>query len=145
PGWRAGCCGAGGTSGALAERASQDRTWVFGHVIVDEAQELSPMAWRMLMRRSPTRSRPGAGAMPQPGAPGAPGSWAMALDPHAAGRWRVEQLTVNYRTPAEIMAVAADVLASMGTGLEPPRSARETGTTPWHLRLPLADPAGGLG
>jgi hypothetical protein len=33
------------------------------------------------------------------------------------------------------MAVAADVLASMGTGLEPPRSARESGTTPWHLRL----------
>jgi DNA helicase IV len=120
-------------SGGLAERASQDRSWVFGHVIVDEAQELSPMAWRMLMRRSPSRSMTVVGDMAQTGAPWGPGSWARALDPHAPGRWRVEQLTVNYRTPAEIMAVAADVLATMDAGLEPPRSARETGTAPWHL------------
>src|SRR5215467_13320415 len=39
-----------------AERAAGDRTWAFGHVIVDEAQELSPMAWRMLMRRCPAKS-----------------------------------------------------------------------------------------
>src|SRR5512132_2200479 len=122
-----------GASGSLAERASQDRSWVFGHVIVDEAQELSPMAWRMLMRRSPSRSMTVVGDMAQTGAPWGPGSWARALDPHAAGRWRVEQLTVNYRTPAEIMAVAADVLATLDAGLEPPRSAREAGTAPWHL------------
>src|SRR5512132_3821896 len=54
-----------GTSGGLAERASQDRSWVFGHVIVDEAQELSPMAWRMLMRRSPSRSMTVVGDMTQ--------------------------------------------------------------------------------
>jgi superfamily I DNA/RNA helicase len=131
----------------VAERARQDRGWVFGHVIVDEAQELSAMAWRMLMRRSPSRSMTVVGDMAQTGAPWGPGSWARALDPHAAGRWRVEELTINYRTPAEIMAVAADVLASMGTGLEPPRSAREAGTAPWHLRLAPADtdPAAGLG
>jgi DNA helicase IV len=104
----------------LAERARQDRSWVFGHVIVDEAQELSAMAWRMLMRRSPSRSMTVVGDMAQTGAAWGPGSWAAALDPYAAGRWRVEELTVNYRTPAEIMAVAADVLASMGDG-EPPR------------------------
>src|SRR5262249_53301448 len=39
-----------------AERAAADRTWAFGHLIVDEAQELSPMAWRTLMRRCPTKS-----------------------------------------------------------------------------------------
>ena len=39
-----------------AERAAEDRTWTFGHVIVDEAQELTPMAWRVLMRRCPSRS-----------------------------------------------------------------------------------------
>jgi DNA helicase IV len=119
--------------GGLAERASQDRSWVFGHVIVDEAQELSAMAWRMLMRRSPSRSMTVVGDMAQTGAPWGPGSWARALDPHVAGRWRVEQLTVNYRTPAEIMAVAADVLASTDAGLQAPRSAREAGTAPWHL------------
>jgi hypothetical protein len=40
----------------LAERAAADRTWAFGHVIVDEAQELSEMAWRLLARRCPARS-----------------------------------------------------------------------------------------
>lgn len=42
-----------GAGGMLAERAPQDRTWAYGHVIVDEAQELSPMAWRMVLRRCP--------------------------------------------------------------------------------------------
>src|SRR5215211_3470821 len=91
----------------LAEQARQDRGWVFGHVIVDEAQELPAMAWRMLMRRSPSRSMTVVGDMAQTGATWGPGSWARALDPYAPGRWRVEELTVNYRTPAEIMAVAA--------------------------------------
>jgi DNA helicase IV len=129
----------------LAERARQDRGWVFGHVIVDEAQELSAMAWRMLMRRSPSRSMTVVGDMAQTGASWGPGSWARALDPYAAGRWRVEELTVNYRTPAEIMAVAADVLASMGGGAEPPRSVREAGVEPWHLRLGPDDLAAALG
>jgi DNA helicase IV len=129
---------------SLADRARQDRGWVFGHVIVDEAQELSAMAWRMLMRRSPSRSMTVVGDMAQTGAPWGPGSWAAALDPHAAGRWRVEELTVNYRTPSEIMAVAADVLASLGGGLEPPRSVRDAGVDPWHLRLDPDELAAGL-
>jgi DNA helicase IV len=129
----------------VAERARQDRGWVFGHVIVDEAQELSAMAWRMLMRRSPSRSMTVVGDMAQTGAPWGPGSWARALDPHAAGRWRVEELTINYRTPAEIMAVAADVLAAIDPGLAPPRSAREAGTAPWPLRLAPAELAARLG
>jgi DNA helicase IV len=128
----------------LADRARQDRGWVFGHVIVDEAQELPAMAWRMLMRRSPSRSMTVVGDMAQTGASWGPGSWARALDPYAAGRWRVEELTVNYRTPAEIMAVAADVLASMGGGAEPPRSVRDGGVEPWHLRLDPDDLAAGL-
>jgi DNA helicase IV len=119
----------------LADRARQDRTWVFGHVIVDEAQELSAMAWRMLLRRSPTRSMTVVGDVAQTGSPWGRGSWARALDPHAPGRWRVEQLTINYRTPAEIMAVAADVLAAVDGDLAPPRSVREAGTHPWRLRL----------
>ena len=125
-------------AGTIAERARQDRTWTFGHAIVDEAQEVSAMAWRMLLRRCPTRSMTVVGDVAQTGAPWGAGSWARALDPHAAGRWRVAGLTVNYRTPAEIMAVAADVLATVDGDLEPPRSVREAGTAPWHLRL---DPA----
>jgi len=125
-------------AGTIAERARQDRTWTFGHAIVDEAQEVSAMAWRMLLRRCPTRSMTVVGDVAQTGAAWGAGSWARALDPHAAGRWRVAGLTVNYRTPAEIMAVAADVLATVDGDLEPPRSVREAGTAPWHLRL---DPA----
>jgi hypothetical protein len=52
------------------------------------------------------------------------------LDPYVRGRWRTEQLTVNYRTPAEIMAVAADVLASAAPGERPPESVREEGVAP---------------
>jgi DNA helicase IV len=126
------------TAESVAERARHDRTWTFGHVVVDEAQELSAMAWRMLMRRCPTRSMTVVGDLAQTGAPWGAGSWARSLDPQAPGRWRVEQLTVNYRTPAEIMAVAADVLAGVDRGLEPPRSVREAGTAPWSLQL---DPA----
>jgi DNA helicase IV len=125
-------------AGTIADRAREDRTWTFGHVIVDEAQEVSAMAWRMLLRRCPTRSMTVVGDVAQTGAPWGAGSWARALDPHAPGRWRVAGLTVNYRTPAEIMAVAADVLATVAEGLEPPRSVREAGTAPWHMEL---DPA----
>ena len=123
----------------LAERARRDRGWQFGHVIVDEAQELSAMAWRMLMRRCPSRSMTVVGDLAQTGAPGGATSWAQALDPDAAGRWRGERLTVNYRTPAEIMAVAADVLAGTAPGLPAPSSVRETGVQPWHLRVDEAD------
>jgi DNA helicase IV len=124
---------------SIAERARQDRTWTFGHVIVDEAQEVSAMAWRMLMRRCPTRSMTVVGDVAQTGAPWGAGSWARSLDPNAAGRWRVEALTVNYRTPAEVMAVAADVLAAVAEDLEPPRSVRAAGTPPWSLRLAAAE------
>ncbi|MFC9124536.1 HelD family protein, partial [Streptomyces sp. NPDC057067] len=54
---------------SAAERAAADRTWAFGHIIVDEAQELSPMAWRLLMRRGAAPPRdPGGG--PPPTGPG---------------------------------------------------------------------------
>jgi hypothetical protein len=52
------------------------------------------------------------------------------LDPYVKGRWREERLTVNYRTPAEIMAVAADVLAEVAPDERPPESVREEGAAP---------------
>ncbi len=118
-----------------AERAAADRTWTFGHVVVDEAQELSPMAWRLLVRRCPTRSMTVVGDVAQTGSLAGADRWAEVLDPHARGLWRLEELTVNYRTPAEIMAVAADVLAAGGTGLTPPQSVREGGEPPEAVRV----------
>ncbi|MGW3607016.1 HelD family protein [Micromonospora sp. NPDC005161] len=119
-----------------AQRAAADRKWAFGHVIVDEAQELSPMAWRLLMRRCPSRSMTIVGDVAQTGALTGTPSWADALAPYVAQRWRLTELTVSYRTPAEIMAVAADVLAEIDPALRPPRSVRESGVPPWDRTVP---------
>jgi DNA helicase IV len=118
------------TYASAAERAAEDRTWTFGHVIVDEAQELSPMAWRVLMRRCPSRSMTLVGDVAQTGARDGAGSWHEVLSPYVAARWRREGLTVNYRTPAEIAEVAADVLAVIDPAQTPPESVRESGIPP---------------
>ncbi len=120
-----------------AERAWADPSWAYGHVIVDEAQELSAMAWRMVMRRIPTRSLTVVGDVAQRGSAAGARSWAEMLDPYVKGRWHEELLTVNYRTPAEIMAVAADVLASVAPGEQPPESVREEGVPPRAVRIPF--------
>ncbi|MGW0810380.1 HelD family protein [Nonomuraea sp. NPDC002799] len=125
----------GGPYLTTAERAAADRTWAYGHVIVDEAQELSPMAWRVLMRRCPTRSLTIVGDIAQTGSAAGARSWKEALDPYVAGRWRQERLTVNYRTPVELMAVAARVLATIDPGLRAPTSVREVGVEPWSAPL----------
>src|SRR5581483_7845619 len=115
---------------SVAERARLDRTWEFGHVIVDEAQELSPMVWRLLFRRCPSRSMTVVGDLAQTGASWGPSAWGDVFDRHAPNRWRRVELTVNYRTPAEIMEVATAVLASAAPGVVPPRSMREEGVAP---------------
>ncbi|MEU8551654.1 ATP-binding domain-containing protein [Streptomyces roseoverticillatus] len=119
---------------SAAERAAADRTWAFGHVIVDEAQELSPMAWRLLMRRCPTRSMTLVGDPAQTSEPGGCGAWAPILEPYVGDRWEHVRLGVNYRTPAEIMEVAAGVLRSADPSFEPPRSVRSTDVRPWAHR-----------
>ena len=118
-----------------AERAWADPSWAYGHVIVDEAQELSAMAWRMVMRRIPSRSLTVVGDVAQRGSAAGARSWAEVLDPYVHGRWHEELLTVNYRTPAEIMVVAADVLASVAPGELPPESVREEGVPPRAVRI----------
>lgn len=119
-----------------AERAAADRSWAFGHVIVDEAQELSPMAWRLLMRRCPSRSMTIVGDVAQTSELAGTTTWEQVFEPYVAQRWNLVELTVNYRTPAEVMAVAADVLAAVDPALEPPRSVRTSGVEPWALRVP---------
>ncbi len=119
-----------------AQRAAGDRTWTFGHVIVDEAQELSAMDWRTLMRRCPSRSMTLVGDVAQTGAAAGASSWQEVLSPYVADRWRLRELTVNYRTPAEIMTLAADALAEVDPDLRVPASVRETGDAPWRLSVP---------
>ncbi|MEU0599110.1 ATP-dependent DNA helicase [Streptomyces sp. NPDC006393] len=116
---------------SAAERAAADRTWAFGHIIVDEAQELSPMAWRLLMRRCPTRSMTLVGDPAQTAEAAGVGSWEGILQPYVEDRWEHTRLGVNYRTPAEIMDVAAAVVRAENPGFRPPSSVRATGVRPW--------------
>ncbi|HEX5016196.1 MAG TPA: ATP-binding domain-containing protein [Actinomycetes bacterium] len=109
----------------VAERAFADRTWAYGHIIVDEAQELSPMMWRLLLRRCPTRSFTIVGDISQATGPAAAHSWDEALSPHVGARWERRDLTINYRTPAQVMDRAYEMLAATGHDAEPPTSVRE--------------------
>ncbi|MDR1999336.1 MAG: ATP-binding domain-containing protein, partial [Frankiaceae bacterium] len=124
---------------ALADRAASERGWAYGHVVVDEAQELSPMMWRLLMRRCPTRSMTVVGDIAQTGSPSGVSDWAAALAPHVGDRWRLARLDINYRTPGQIMALAADVLPATGAGERPPISAREGRWAPTAQRIERAD------
>jgi DNA helicase IV len=109
----------------LAERASDDREWAYGHVVVDEAQELSPMAWRAVGRRCPSRSMTVVGDLAQTSSGSGARSWASALDSVTRGAWRIEELTINYRTPARIAALAERVLDAMDHDVSSPQAVRE--------------------
>ncbi|GAA4560068.1 UvrD-helicase domain-containing protein [Pseudonocardia xishanensis] len=116
----------------VAERAAGDREWRYGHLVVDEAQELSAMDWHVLLRRCPSRSITAVGDLAQRSAAAGAQAWQDVLGPHLDTRWTHRTLTVNYRTPAEIMALAAEVLAGFAPGHRPPESVRETGEHPWQ-------------
>jgi hypothetical protein len=124
---------------STAERAAADREWTYGHVIVDEAQELSAMAWRMVMRRCPVRSMTLVGDLAQTSDPAGASSWARVLRPYARQQFRVEELSVNYRTPSEIMSVAEPVLTAIDPALVAPTSVREAGFIPSHRRVEVAE------
>ncbi|HEV2779889.1 MAG TPA: RNA polymerase recycling motor ATPase HelR [Actinophytocola sp.] len=119
----------------LAERAAADRDWTYRHVVVDEAQELSEMDWRVLMRRCPGRSFTVVGDLAQRRSVAGATSWGTMLEPYVPGRWVYRSLSVNYRTPAEIMTVAAALLAEFAPGVQPPESVRACGVQPWSRRV----------
>lgn len=101
---------------SLAERAGNDRTWTYGHIVVDEAQELSPMAWRSLLRRVPMRSMTVVGDLAQQSSSQPATTWRGLMG--KAGREHVRQaaLTVSYRTPATVLGVANAVLMAGAPG-----------------------------
>ena len=128
----------------LAERAAADRDWTYGHVVVDEAQELSAMDWRVLMRRCPSRSFTVVGDLTQRRSSAGATSWGEVLERYVPGRWVYRSLTVNYRTPAEIMAVAAAVLAEFAPDVRPPDSVRACGVPPWSRQVTDDELAGAV-
>jgi DNA helicase IV len=129
--------GGGQARRSVADSALADRSWTFGHVVVDEAQELAPMAWRLLMRRCPTKSMTVVGDLAQASSAAAPHTWDEVFDRIAVGRWSLAKLTVNYRTPAPVMSLAAAVLAASGSPATPPECARD-GVPPQFVSVPRA-------
>lgn len=97
---------------------------VYGHIVVDEAQQLSEMQWRMLMRRCPSKSMTIVGDLAQAGPTTAVRSWAQALNPFVGDRFIEHRLTVNYRTTAEILESTRPLLARIAPDQELSQSIR---------------------
>ena len=120
---------------ALGQDTEVDRD-EFAHVLVDEAQELSPMQWRSVARRCPASSFTIVGDLAQGSGPWAPASWNEVVNRMPGRRtFTVAELTVNYRTPARPAALAARVLRQTGVDVEPPRAVRDTGEDPVFVRV----------
>ena len=116
---------------------ADDQGRAFGHVVVDEAQDLSPMQLRMVGRRSLSGSMTVVGDVAQATGTWAPASWAQVVEHLPARRgWRLSELTVNYRTPAEIMELASRVLAQVAPGMRPPEAVRVSGHPPLTVPAP---------
>ena len=113
------------------EPADDDEIRTYGHIVVDEAQDLSPMQLRMLERRSLNGSMTVVGDIAQATGQWAHGSWDEILDllPQKRPARRTE-LTLGYRLPAPIMELAARVLRHAAPDIKPPRSVREDGAEP---------------
>ena len=111
----------------------------FAHVLIDEAQELSPMQWRSIARRCPTSSFTIVGDLAQGSGPWAPSGWQEVVDRMPGRRtFSVAELTVNYRTPARPAALAARVLRETRVNVDPPRAVRDTGEDPVFVRVERA-------
>jgi DNA helicase IV len=133
---------AGQTAGrGPSDAADDDGVRAYGHIVIDEAQDLSPMAVRMLARRSISGSMTLVGDIGQATSVLAPAGWddVLAMLPFRRPP-RLTGLTVNYRTPAEIMVVAIEVLGAADLrGVPVPRSVRSLGRVPSVLRAEPAD------
>ncbi|MEU4473659.1 UvrD-helicase domain-containing protein [Micromonospora sp. NPDC023888] len=123
----------------VADRARRQRGWVYGHVVIDEAQELSEMQWQMVVRRCPSRSITAVGDIDQAEAAHRHRSWAQAVQAVFGDRWTAAELTICYRTPREVMALTEPVLKRAGSHNAPPRAVRSSGIVPWELTTTPAE------
>ncbi len=100
-------------STTVAERALTDRTWVYGHVVVDEAQELSRMAWHTLARRCSRKSMTIVGDLQQTTHPAGARDWDEALG-WAGDQVELHTLTVTYRITRQTAETATEQLTRAG-------------------------------
>ena len=124
--------------GTRPGRKDTDAVRTYGHIVIDEAQDLSPMALRMVSRRSLNGSLTVVGDIAQ-----ATGAWArdnwdnlIASLPQTKHEPRRRELTTGYRIPAPAMELAAKVLIEAAPGLAPPVAIRDEGAAP---RITRAD------
>ena len=115
----------------------------YGHLVVDEAQDLSPMQLRMLGRRSLNGSMTIVGDIGQATGMWAPKSWDEVLAHLPVKRSRIVELTVGYRAPSEVMELAARVLAEAAPDLAVPRSVRTQGASPAFVFTENDEPLAG--
>ena len=106
----------------------------FAHIVVDEAQELDDAQWAMVLRRCPSRSLTLVGDRAQ-ARHGFEGSWEERLERAGLSPVRTAQLSLNYRTPAEIMEQAAPVIRAVLPEANVPISLRESGLPVLHSRI----------
>ena len=113
-------------------KARDPEVRTFGHIVVDETQDHTPMALRMICRRSLNGSMTLVGDIAQATAPGAAANWDEVLNymPDGASEHRVRELTLSYRIPAPNLELANKVLAVAAPELAPPKAVRSVGSPP---------------
>jgi DNA helicase IV len=121
--------------GARPGKKQEDAVRTYGHIVVDEAQDLSPMDLRVLTRRSLNGSMTVVGDIAQSTGAWAHNSWDEILE-HLPDRRepRMAELTVGYRIPAPMMSLASRVLTVAAPQLKPPQSVRQDGQPPRVVR-----------
>ncbi len=103
----------------------------FAHIVVDEAQELTGAQWQMLLARCPSRSFTIVGDRAQ-ARHGFTESWPERLERAGLDRINLASLTINYRTPEEVMAEAEPVIRAVLPDANVPASIRSTGVPVAH-------------
>ncbi|MGW0711359.1 HelD family protein [Streptomyces sp. NPDC002643] len=101
------------------------RTHSLGHVVLDEAQDLSPMQYRAVGRRCTTGSATVLGDLAQGTTPWATRSWQEALAHLGKAEAHVEELTAGFRVPTDVITYASRLLPHIAPGLTPVASVRE--------------------
>lgn len=125
-----------------ARRLADDREHrTYAHVVVDEAQDVSPMQWRMVARRARGASWTVVGDWVQSAWPDVDEVRSALSGTLGGTRVRTVELTTNYRTSTEIAALAARVLGAIDPAATPPRAVRSTGVDP---DVQVGDPLAGL-
>jgi DNA helicase IV len=120
--------------------ADADEPRTYGHIVVDEAQDLSPMQLRMVARRSLSGSITVIGDIAQATGPWAPAHWDQVIAHLPAQRApRLVELTVSYRTPAEVMELAGRMLERAVPGMRPPTAVRRSGMAPRVVAAPRGE------